>query len=91
MSFNSLRTLRQSEMTFSEFEAKARRLIQECQYPVGGDRLLQDIIVTEAKSMTAYRKAVDKGSSPAQFQSKQTYMLLEYKYTPSRNASANRH
>ena len=40
MSFNSLRTLRQGEMTFSAFKAKARRLVQECHYPGDGDRLL---------------------------------------------------
>ena len=40
MSFSSLRTLWQGEMTFSAFEAQARRLVQECQYPVGGDRQL---------------------------------------------------
>ena len=60
MSFNSLRTLRQGEMTFSAFKAKARRLVQECQYAIDADRLLEDIIVTGDKSMTAYRNVVNK-------------------------------
>ena len=60
MSFSNVRTLRQGEMTFFAFKTKAGRLVQDCQYPVGRDRLLQDIIVLGTKSMTAYRKVADK-------------------------------
>ena len=49
-------------MTFTAFEVKARRLVKECKYPEeANNRLLHDIIVTAAKSTSAYRKVIDKG------------------------------
>ena len=49
-------------MTFAAFEVKARRLVKEGKYPEEAeDRLLHDIIVTGAKSTSAYRKVIDKG------------------------------
>ena len=54
-SFAKLIDLRQGSLSLSEFINTAQLHVQECKYQSDSDRLLQDVIVSEVNSITAYK------------------------------------
>ena len=60
-----LRCLRQEDLTFNEFQTKAKLLLAECDHPrEAQDRILRDTLVCGVKSKKVRRDAIDEGDTP---------------------------
>ena len=57
--FTKLCSLKQEDMSLSEFIQEARRLAELCNYPSDKDRLIRDTIVSGIQSLRAYKKCID--------------------------------
>ena len=57
--FTKLHSLKQGDMSLSEFIREARRLAELCNYPNNQDRLIRDMIVPGIQSLRAYQKYID--------------------------------
>ena len=57
--FTKLCSLKQGDMSLSEFIREARRLAELCNYPNDQDRLIRDTIVFRILSLRAYQKCID--------------------------------
>ena len=57
--FTKLHSLKQGDMSLSEFIREARRLAELCNYPNNQDRLIRDTIVLGVYSLRAYQKCID--------------------------------
>ena len=59
-----LRCLKQDDLTFDEFQTKAKLLLAECDYPRDArDRILRDTLVFGVKSEKVRRDAIDEGDT----------------------------
>ena len=59
-----LRCLKQDDLTFDEFQTKAKLLLAECDYPRDArDRILRDTLVFGIKSEKVRRDAIDEGDT----------------------------
>ena len=57
--FTKFRSLKQEDMSLSEFICETRRLAELCNYPNDKDRLIRDTIVSRIQSLRAYQKCID--------------------------------
>ena len=57
--FTKLHSLKQGDISLSEFIREARRLAELCNYPNNKDRLIRDTIVFRIHSLRAYQKCID--------------------------------
>ena len=57
--FTKLCSLKQGDMSLSEFIWEARRLAELCNYPNNQDRLIRDTIVSGVYSLRTYQKCID--------------------------------
>ena len=57
--FTKLCSLKQGDMSLSEFIREARRLAELCNYANDQDRLIRDTIVSGVYGLRAYQKCID--------------------------------